>query len=150
MTEINGHYNAVKTSDTSRASTIVLADDPHLSFPVKNGETWLFHFKGFLTTVSATPDIRMALNGPATSDLRYSLHIGEHSGAPGPYEEIKTAWLSEGTVNFVGAANDDFEIYGVLTASADGNVSLTWAQQNSSADATVVKRGSSVTAIRLG
>ena len=149
MVAINGHVNARKPLDTPRTVTAVLADDPDLKFAVKSGETWWFHIVGFLTTVSATPDIKLAMNGPAITDLRYSMHIGEHTGAPGPYEEVKTAWLSEGTVNFVGAANDDFEIYGVLTAAANGTVVLQWAQKTSSADATVVKRGSTLRAVRL-
>jgi len=151
MTVINGHINLVKASDQSKTNDNTLGDDDDLKFAVLNGETWLVEIVGFVNVASADPDFQFALNGPAATDIRFCLRICDVTGVVGNSPgDIKTAWEDELDINYTGATDDEFVARGVFTASADGTFARRWAQEKSEADATTVKRGSSLRAWRLG
>lgn len=129
----------VKPTDTSRAATTTLADDPSLLFAIGASETWMARFALYVLSASATPDFKYTITVP--------------SGASGNFREsvggTVNAFAAPVTLD-LGAATDkivtlDVSVVNGVTA---GNVALQWAQATSDATAVLLKAYSSVMAIK--
>lgn len=153
MTAIDGHINAYKPADepvTNAGTGAVLHDDDSLLFAVGANETWFWRIHAYYTTASGVPDIKVAMNGPATNNIMYCTTIHEHTGAVGSVSDIKAAWEATLSINYPAAADDITIIEGTCETTAAGIVVFRWAQNVASADATTVKRGSTLLAVRMG
>lgn len=147
-----GVFRAViKPSSTSRTATTVLADDPHLLFPVVANAQYLFRFQLFYDTTAAG-DFKIALSGPASP---VGLRFMRQAILPGA-----TAWSSVGVTTAYGAGvalagtgttGGYCEGNGILSNGANaGNVSVQWAQNTSDAGNTTVLQGSMLWYARIG
>lgn len=149
---VNGVVRIVKTTDESLVSSTTLQDDNELRFAIGANETWQFQILGFWSSASTTPDIKVALNGPA-SPTTLRAHVQHYFAvASGPDSDggLITSYGSAVSAD-VGTVPDTlFEIRGsVINGSTPGTFVLQWAQRASSATATVVKAGSYLVAHRV-
>jgi hypothetical protein len=141
---------AFKSADTSRASTIVLADDPELAIPI--GANEIYSITGFFksSSTSITPDIKIAFTVPAGAamDIIYHSNGGtlttftsaalRDSGQPSPLISIGANIIN--LIMFQGT---------VVNGSTAGFLKFQWAQNTSNATATTVTAGSYLAGTRI-
>lgn len=144
----------IKSSPTARISTTTLTDDPELaSIPLAVG-TYEIELVGYFTlTTTATQKIktRWAFTGTwnGTAAARNCIGPGSaQTAAPANVTETSLLAVSVSNADSVydvaaGTAYASFrELAGEITVSASGNLSLTWAQNASSANATTLQERS--------
>jgi len=142
----------IKSATTTRTATTVLADDPHLTFPVLANAKYRFWFSVFFDT-SAAGDFKIALAGPASPAavrfFRYTVAAGATSLSNiGVSTSLGGAGLAvAGTGTTGGYATG----YGILSNGANaGNVTVQWAQNTSDVGNTSVLEGSMLYYARIG
>ncbi len=137
-----------KAAATARTSTTILADDPELSsIPLSVG-TWEIELRGFFTlTTTNTQAIktRWAFTGTAADAIRNLSGLGSANQLEA---DVATTvnfrgrpWQSQDAVyrKLEGSAYGSFrEIVSEFVVSVAGNLSLQWAQNASSANATTM------------
>jgi hypothetical protein len=141
---------AIKTADTSRASTTTLADDPHLTIPVAANATYhtdvvLFH------NSQPTGDFKWTFVGPASSVLSYAGATVTLAGAVYIDDNVFYSDLTD-VQNSGGIAGVwvPIIIQGMLiTSGTAGNFKLQWAQQTSNAGSSTLKTNSYINARRV-
>ncbi len=138
-----------KASDTSRASTTTVSDDPDLLFAVGANEVWDFTAIINFTETNATPDLKYTFAGPSGSTVTfagawYNVNSGLSALIAG------TAGGTTNTVDFVTAAAPlQLVISGKCTNGATpGNLSFQWAQNVSNANNVTAITGSYLQGIR--
>lgn len=148
---IGGWAHARKTSDTSVTSNTTVSADPHLSLPVvANG---IYEIEGifFFTsaTTGSTPAVKLAIDAPSGAAGWWTVDAPSTTSTADP-DSVRTI------ATVIGAANT--RSYGVSVVSSGtnpaigyickgmlengatpGNLSVQWAQANSSGTATVLK-----------
>lgn len=100
----------------------VYADVTSLSFSVSNGVTYQFHFYTLADADATTTGIDVAVNGPATTTLLYEQRYW--TGATTTSTRQTNSYDNDtgsGTSN--GATTRIYEVWGVVTPSADGTLS---------------------------
>ena len=132
--------NAWKASDTSRASTTTLTADPDLVIAVPASGTYFFN--GYLNYEGGTggsSDLNIEFSSVGT--LRYHM---PYEGAGGSANVGNTnsggtqvAMRSQGAGVLCGA-----QIAGSIITPSSGSITLLWAQNTSSATATIMHAGS--------
>jgi hypothetical protein len=138
---------AWKTTDTSRASTTTTTSDPDLQIPVDADTLWDFEMFLYYTG---------PVGGGGITALKINLVVP--SGATGVFSGDGMAsdvagYANDQHLGFASGANVAFSAPNTLPASlmvkgtvdigsTAGTVGLSWAQNNSSATATIVKAGS--------
>ncbi|HEY6021927.1 MAG TPA: hypothetical protein VIY48_19285 [Candidatus Paceibacterota bacterium] len=129
---------AIKSATTARASTTVLANDPHLVLSLAANAT--YELSGFLEyngQPTAGADFKMDWTIPAGSTLQYARN-GYISNSVTQTDQVVT---DEATIRVLGTfgttTNVSANIKGVLvTGGTSGNIQLRWAQNVSNAIAT--------------
>ncbi|MGW2497285.1 collagen-like triple helix repeat-containing protein [Streptomyces pseudogriseolus] len=116
----------VKTADTSRASTITPAADPHLALTVAANATYIVEAVGVWT--SGGGGFRVDWTAPSGASMVWTDNDGAGSAALG---DDLTFAATTGTT-FQGA---------LITGSTAGTLTLRWAQNTSNTAATVLKAG---------
>lgn len=143
---------AWKSSDTSRASTTTLTADPDLTFPVAASAVYrLDGLLGYTGDVTGSGGIQFAFTVPAGATLQWSafyyatavsaagLNLAGTAGAG-----IAISAVTDGAVQL------PVFVRGWLSVSTTpGTLALTWAQNASDANATVLKAGSHLTLMRM-
>lgn len=144
-------YGKYKTADTSRTSTTTLADDPHIAgiaLPV--GKYAVDAFLNFDNNGGGTQGIKFALNFTGTVSEAGISTVGVENNTPVTRNVIAN-YNSVITIGDVTAAiNFDWQRWsGFLEVTVAGNMALQWAQEASSANGSILRRGSYLTFMRL-
>jgi hypothetical protein len=141
----------VKAADQFKTSTTVLANDSELFVPVAAGCTYLFDcYLDYEGGVQGASDLQMQWTVPAGALLRYQ-PVGTFSSGVQHTGETNVA----GT-NFAPGTNGAGVLRGItmrgtlVVAGTSGNLQLQWAQNTSSATATIVHAMSYVKLQRVG
>ena len=130
---------AWKSADTSRASTTTLTNDPDLSFAIPSAGTYLID--GYLNYEgsNAPGDLQIEFN--SVGNIRWQA-FGQNTS--GTISGIGTR--QGGGANTFGAAGAGVlcavGIRGDIITPASGNCNMSWAQNTSSATATILHAGS--------
>ncbi|AVH57893.1 MULTISPECIES: hypothetical protein [Streptomyces] len=136
-----------KSSATSRASTITLADDPDLQFQLAANATYFIEF--FIRYAAVSPGkFRMDFGTlPAGASGNYAIDALDQvvtggtgdtrMGVHNPTTPIVLGDRASGSNQCLAQAS----VY-ITTSSTPGTLALRWAQETSSATATVVSAGS--------
>lgn len=139
----------IKTADETVNGSASLQNDNDLSFSIGANETWQFTLMFKMTTAS-TPGFKWLFTVPSGATARGNANVT--TGTTGIYGlssadiDLTTGGGSTGA----GSANNLYIVSGyVANSSTPGTVRLQWAQQTSNASDTIVKRGSTLTAIRV-
>jgi hypothetical protein len=144
----NAPLNVSKPSDTSRALTTTLADDPDLVVTVAaNAKYWVQAF--LIYTAGDVGDIKIGWSGPTSATFDWNVGGAETT------TQTSTYWgrqIISGTDN-VGGANATVmtaKPNGILTTSGtSGSFKFRWAQGTSEGTAGVIKAGSTLMLTRL-
>lgn len=149
-----GVLAAVKPASTSRSNTTVLAADPDLALAIPGAGTYQFDaLISFATTVAgATPGatFQAAFSGTLASGFVAAFtYVGfVNGGATATMLPInQTVTLNLG--NGVAFNTNILYLRGTLTVSTAGNLSISWAQQTSSATATTLVKGCCIVASQI-
>lgn len=141
---------AIKTSDTSRASTTTLADDPHLTIPVAASATYhtdvvLFH------NSQPAGDFKFTFVGPTSSVFSYAGATVTLAGSVYTDDNVFYSDISD-VQNSGGIAGVwvPIIIQGMLiTSGTSGNFKLQWAQVTSNAGNSTLKTNSYINVRRV-
>lgn len=144
-----GDVKRHKSSDTSRSSTIVLADDPELTFPILANEEFVGAFHLDVGATIKTTGIQVAVNAPAGSTGHIAASIITDAISAGEVFLIRTdtvgAALDFTTAGLGNSLNGMMEIhFHIINGGTAGNLRLQWCQSTSSGTALLVRTGSSV------
>lgn len=134
----------VKTTDTSRANTTSLVDDPHLVIPVLANTVYSVDMYGvYQAGGTGLFTVRMALPSGATmSGGSWHADTGTDEWAACAVQESATPYAFVGGLAGTGT-NLVFRLQSSLHVGANpGNLSLQWAQQVSNGTATILRKGS--------
>lgn len=137
---------ARKTSDTSRASTTTFADDPHLSVAVEASTVHEVACNFGFQSAGTAGDVKIQFTGPAGATLLAGVHTTQAAGTA-TTDDLTTS-LTLNTLVSAGVAQtaepwNTIVVIGLLvTAGTAGNFTLQWAQNTSSATATIGKTNS--------
>lgn len=139
--------------DTTRNNTATLAADPALTVPVVAGA--IYEVRGMVTySASTAADLQIGWNYPSGSTMEWTpdgLSIGT-TGLTGQMNRTRLAINGVGQVGGAGPTAGSRAIAtprGLLTAGADGNLTLTWAQAVAEASDATVYAGSYLTVQRI-
>jgi hypothetical protein len=131
----------VKPSDTSRSTTVVLADDPHLLFPMLASKNYMFEI-GILYTCGSTGDFAWSIAGPA-GPVR--VHYGGRGFISTSADtNAATAYSTNIPVAGGGNAGTVWAAGCVENGTTPGNLRFQWCQGTSNGTATVVQTGSRI------
>jgi hypothetical protein len=151
----------VKSADTSRVSTAVVAADPHLTVTVNAPGVWLFESYLAVQSTSTAPAFRCNWAATGTATVKTEL---AHMGASGAGVTVSNTQMQEIVVVATDITHQTSTIAAPFgsavwskyivdtTGSTAGQTliaTLTWAQAVSSATAVVLKANSYITARRL-
>ncbi len=133
--------NAVrKSADESVTVNAVLQSDDELSVSVESGRTYFVEGALFVSSTSATPDIRLAFTTPGGSEF----DIGHVSAAGAAVDGgvLETSGASSIRIQIPANTVTPIMLKGSVVAGADGTFALSWAQFASNAAAVLVREGS--------
>jgi hypothetical protein len=146
--------SAIKSGDTSRASTTAYADDPHLSIDIPSTGVWLIELRSFSTAADATGGMKQQITftGAFNSQRSFWESKSLNQGVVFPFGALNSVMRggSAGVFGFpialVAATNRTVAGYLtlVLDVTTPGTVKVQWAQNASSATATTLVGGSSL------
>jgi len=153
-----GSLGAYKTADESvddsGGTGDDLQNDDHLKFAMAASGKYSFRFVLFVTTATADPDIKVALNGPAgVANLIANVLASIVVNGSFTWKGLITAYETPVAVAYAGAVDSaPLTIEGTVENGATaGDLVLRWAQNTAdAADATTVKRGSFVEVRKVG
>ncbi|MFJ8687200.1 hypothetical protein [Micromonospora wenchangensis] len=144
LPELLNSPTAWKTADTSRSSTTTLAADPDLTVPVIAGATYML--SAYIAhTYDAACDFKFSWSGPAGATMtNWQADWRTTDGT-----EISGAFAAIGSVVPItsgsGTLSQPLWAHGVLIIGGTaGTFALTWAQNTSSANAAIVRAGSTL------
>ena len=137
-----------KSANETITSSTALQDDDQLLFAANTNETWIYEVSYIYTTgATATPDIRVGMNGPAGSTCVYQVADIAHAGNANAGSTACNTALSMATT--ATGTKGGYLTGSITTAATAGNVAFRWAQNTSSTTSTVVVAGSSLVAFKL-
>ena len=142
---------AYKTAATSRSSTTTVADDPHLVIALTPGTWSLGGLFGFYGTTTGTQGIKMQLAFSGTQTAFFANLTGNvNSSASDGNLYLSTPGVNlYGTISALSTQVDYLSPTGFIVVTVAGNLSLQWAQNSSSANATNVVLGSYMTCMKV-
>jgi hypothetical protein len=132
-----GYALMLKTANTPRTSTTTLAADPDLAISLSGSSTYRITARVIWSAPSAA-GLKISWSGPSGATMGWS------DGALDFYPLISSVDLWTGT-----GVQKSFMLYGLITTTNAGTLSLTWAQQVSNATATTVYGDSWLEAVTL-
>ena len=129
----------VVSSDVTN-STTSFADVTGLSFAVTSGQTYAFQAKLLMTAAATTTGVKVAINGPTASIMAYMAETA--TTATTSRIDYQAAYDSGGPSAQTPTGGTFYAtVEGVVTASANGTVTVRFASEVASS-AVVVKAGS--------
>jgi len=137
---------ADKPSDTSRASTTTLSNDPDLTLAVGASKKYELDMQVVYTAASGTGDFKFAFAIPASAvftGTQLGAAIGTGALQNPPYQAGGSLMTAPQSLIGNGPIQMQLRVSGILAvAGTAGNLTFQWAQANSGATATIVKQGS--------
>ena len=139
---------AVKVADTSRSSTITVTADPELSVTIPGAGTWyLLCYLNYEGAAAGTGDLKIQVT--SVGSLRYHAIYQGAGGAANVGSTFQgggtpSGFATAGAGNLCGGT-----IHGTLVTATSGTTTLNWAQNTSSATATILHAGSSMMLRRI-
>lgn len=148
ITGVGQHLAAAKASDQSVTSSTTLVNDNDMTFVLSAGGTYIFD-AGLMYTAASAGDIKLAPAFSGTGTL-YLGGLGANNaafttGSSGSGEFIARNPQGANSIPYAGsdsAVQLSAKVFGTLIATTSGTLTLQWAQNASSATATVMKTGS--------
>lgn len=138
---------AVKTSDTSRASTTTLTADPELTVAIPSAGTWyLLCYLDFEGATSGAGGLTIQFSSVGT--LRYTIVNETFLGSA----DVGSTFSGGGTITiFTNGAGvlQGATIHGALVTTVSGTITLNWAQVSSNATATIMHAQSAMMLWRI-
>ncbi|MCC7528276.1 MAG: hypothetical protein IT342_07125 [Candidatus Melainabacteria bacterium] len=128
-----GNKSVIKSSDTSRTSTTTLADDPHLSIALEANTTYHFSALFSINLVNSGPKFKMTFVGPAGSTINWGANFNGIEFVSG------SGGTSQASTAVEGGDNSAVCTGSITLGSTAGNLTLQWAQNNSSTQPVTVK-----------
>jgi hypothetical protein len=143
----------VKTATTSRNTTTVLADDPHLLVPLSAG-TW--NFELWVPVWATAASTGLFKFGMAFSGTQTNIGWSSIQTQNGAYAGIATLVITAGSMSFSAFAvaaslsgADQLKVTGTITVTVAGNLSFQWAQAVSNANAANAGIGAWMTCVKV-
>lgn len=151
---------AVKSADTSRSSTTTYADDPHLTLDIPSAGLWEIELSSFTTAADNTGGLKMQLVFSGTFNAARSFFETRTSnqGVQFPAGALTTS-MRGGTagamtfpvqINAITNRTTANCMFMLLDVTAAGTLKIQWAQNASSATATILVGGSNLKAKYIG
>jgi hypothetical protein len=137
----------LKTSDTARASTTVLADDPTLVLSCSASTTYKIRIKAFYKIANATMDFKYGFayssttTGDITSDLKTTI-AGAAAGTAAEIQGVSAAIVGSTSILSTASGTGRIELDFVFTTNGAGTFSFQWAQNTSDVGNATVLKGS--------
>lgn len=146
-------HSVIKSSDTTRNNTAAMANDPHLLLTgLKANTNYVIELFLIYNSVSAVPDLKTGWSAPAGAAITWTT-IGLVPTATTPDDSIRLAANNiAGTKTLATIAGTDTVaiITGhLLMGGTTGTFAFQWAQNAATAENTVVKGFSYMTARRI-
>jgi hypothetical protein len=152
----------VKSADTSRSNTTTFANDPHLSIVIPTTGLWSIELKCLSVASDATGGLKSQLLFTGTINATgrtFYLTETSNQGVTVPGSVALTTTARAGTaaaptipIPIISSTNRAIQSHAtaLLEITAVGTLSLQWAQNASSATATIVPSGCYLKATRVG
>src|SRR5882672_270358 len=143
-----------KTADESVTSSTTFQDDDHLTFPIGANEEWVATYEIDAGAFLSTCGVKTAITVPSGATMNATGSVVGSSSASNTVGQTGRGTTSGGNVLLasVGAGNTDAIVrmsVWVLNGATPGNVTLQWAQTNSSATSLTFRKGSYMQATRV-
>jgi hypothetical protein len=135
----------VKTADQSKTTDTTIAADSDLTLAVSASKNYRIRFYVYVAVASATPDLKFRITGPTSPTLvNMSVNVFTNESAADSRQLTNAFDSSDRTLVWAsGAGTGVVEVEVILQNGANaGNVTIQWAQNSSSANATTVRGGS--------
>lgn len=135
---------AKKTADTSKTSTTVVVDDPHLTVAVASNSEYEVSIIFNYTAASNPGDFKYQLVTPAGCTF-VSVEHSLQSAASSVYDGLLSGRdiNTESPAGGLDATTGALQVTGLLTVGGTaGNFKVQWAQNSASGTATILKAGS--------
>lgn len=146
----------VTTANTSRSSTTTLANDPYLTYAIPAAGTYVvvLDIQASAAAAGSTPGLRFEMNFSGTINASAGnafAAAGDLQGTPLTAAQSAFALNSAVTASLATTApNNTIRIAGTIQVTSAGTLAFQWAQNASSASATTIQQGSSMTVTRIG
>lgn len=129
-----------KSADESVTASATLQADNELFVTLEDGKTYFVEGALFVSSTSATPDMRVAFNTPGGSEF----DIGHVSAAGAAMDggTLETSGASSVRIQIPANIVTPVMIKGTVVAGANDTLALSWAQFASNAAAVIVRKGS--------
>jgi hypothetical protein len=128
------------TSDVTSNSTS-LADVTGLPVTISATGTYKFEWVGFFTGSATTEGITLAMNGPSSSLISYSVAIALTTNYVNGFT-AHTAWDTGPTTSASGGSTArEFRVTGIFTATGTGTVTPRFAAETGGANSSTIKAG---------
>ena len=136
---IGGLAFARKTADEGVTSNTTLQNDDHLVVALNANETYELEGVLYVSTTANGHDLQIALTVPTSTTMKVSYNAREENTATSREADVLETSGTAGTVVNVQAANRSIVyVKGLIrTAGTSGNVTLQWADDNTSGTETV-------------
>ena len=140
-----------KTESQTKSEDDTIAEDDDLKVTLGANEKWVIRVVVYIST-TGNADFQCDFDGPAAECLHIDIHFADHNLITGDYSVWKDAYEDAFAVNFTsGDINTDLRCdISIEVGDAAGDFVFRWAQGNSHADETSVKKGSFIKANRVG
>lgn len=140
-----------KTADESVTSSTTLQDDDHLTFAIAANEEWVVRITGFGGAVINSTGIKMSMSVPASAVLRQTLSLMSDTSVGQCISASSTGSALAFSAVLLPSFSDAMFVLDVwiLNSTNAGNVTLQWAQVNSSGTPLTFSKGSFLTAHRV-
>jgi len=154
QTAINYVSTATKAANTSRASNVVLANDPDLVYAVPTAGTYRIDaYLYYSYSDHGGFSLNLNYSGAFTSGAGGSSFVSaggsEIQGNGFLIQNSQTTSATSYNLTTLGSYASIFTLSGVLIATGAGNLGLSWAQAQSNAIATILYAGSYLSVTRV-
>jgi len=140
-----GFVSKSKASSTSRSSTTTRTADPDLTFEIGANETWIFELSVLISQHASSIQVSSQLTSPSGALISGRALTGRDGGVAGT-----TLFQSLNAPSLISTRNGSHHITATVISSATaGTVAFAWAQETSSATASIVALGSYIQATRI-
>lgn len=136
-----------KNSDTSRASTTTVTDDPSLQFTSQVAGTYSVEWVVAASGPATTANLKIALNCTGSVTVaHWSMSAmdsnGNQASVPDEGGCASASFVTSSPIATSGAQTGMNHGFGLVVTSTTGTISIQWAQNTTNVGATVVKQGS--------
>jgi len=157
ITKVPSYF--VKTSNTARASTTALSNDPDLIYAIPAAGTYKIELYLYLSYLLATIpaggySFNLNYSGSFTSGVGGSTFVNEGGNTSQGQGLLIQSSAATSAFSYVPSLSpntysSNFTITGVLVATGAGTLGLSWAQGVSNATATTLYAGSNMSVVKL-